>query len=269
MHRKPIVAGQFYPGTAQGLREQVEQFMAQAGAPKGRTLLAMAPHAGYVFSGPVAGKTLGQAEVARDVLLLGPNHTGMGKPFSVWNQGAWDMPGGSVPVNQELAEALLKDAQDLSPDTAGHAQEHSLEVILPFLQARRDDLRIVPVAVAEHGLQKLLDVGKAMAKTLKNWLEPVSIVVSSDMSHYVPHALAEERDRLALERIEALDPEGLFNVVRKNNITMCGVLPMTLGLAICRELGATKARITAYDTSATASGDYQRVVGYAGALVEA
>lgn len=269
MDRNPIVAGQFYPGAPKGLQEQVAKFMEQAPSPQGPTLLAMAPHAGYVFSGPVAGKTLGEAELARDILLLGPNHTGRGTPFSVWNNGAWNIPGGAVPVNQELAQTLLDAAPELQADTDAHLQEHSLEVMLPFLVARQENLRIVPVAVAEQGLQKLLAVGKSMAGVLANWPEPVSIVVSTDMSHYVPHDQAQERDRLALERIEAMDPQGLYNVVRRNNITMCGVLPMTLGLAICKELGAQNARITAYDTSATASGDYTRVVGYAGALVQA
>jgi len=269
MDRKPIVAGQFYPGTPESLEQQVREFMAGAQEPKGPTLLAMAPHAGYVFSGPVAGKTLGQAQLAKDILLLGPNHTGQGRPFSVWSEGAWEVPGARVPVNRELAAGLLEASPLLSSDTSAHINEHSLEVLLPFLLARREDLRIVPVAVAEHGLQKLLDAGTEMAGVLQAWADPVSIVVSSDMSHYVPHDLAEERDRLALERIEALDPEGLYDVVRSNNITMCGVLPMTLGLAICRELGAKGARIAGYDTSATASGDYQRVVGYAGALVDA
>lgn len=269
MDRQPIVAGKFYPGAPRGLQAQVRRFLDQAAPAKGPTLLAMVPHAGYIFSGPVAGKTLGAAELARDILLLGPNHTGRGAPFALWNEGAWHIPGTSVPVNEDLAARLLEAAPLLRADTQAHLYEHSLEVLLPFVTARRPDARIVPVAVMEHGLDKLLEVAHAMASVLKAWPEPVSVVVSSDMSHYVPHEVAEKQDSLALERVEALDPEGLYAVVRKNNITMCGVLPMTMGLAICRELGATGARIAAYDTSGSASGDYAQVVGYAGALVQA
>ncbi len=271
MDRQPIVAGQFYPGTPKALQAQVKGFLARAEgvtAPdQGRTLLAMAPHAGYVFSGQVAGITLGQAALAPTVLLLGPNHTGLGAPFALWDSGAWQLPGRSVPVHEPLAQALLQAEPLLEADTMAHEREHSLEVLLPFLVQLRPELFIVPMAVAEQSLPLLLRAARSIAAVLAAWPEPVSLVVSSDMSHYVPHELAKERDRQALERIEALDPEGLYAVVRERGITMCGILPMTLGLAVCRELGATSARVAAYATSGDASGDYSRVVGYAGALV--
>lgn len=269
MERDPVVAGQFYPGAAQALQSEVNKYLAKAQTPNGRALLAMAPHAGYVFSGPVAGLTLGQAGLSNTMLLLGPNHTGRGARFSLWNKGAWRIPGGSVPVEEYLAERLLQQDAHLEPDMNGHLHEHSLEVMLPFLVGIRPEARIVPIAILESELSTLIQVGRSIAKVLAEWPDPVSIVVSSDMSHYVPHEEAKKRDKMALDRIEAMDPEGLYETVRRHGITMCGVLPMTVGLAACRELGATKAEITAYDTSGRASGDYGQVVGYAGALVRA
>lgn len=270
MTRQPVVAGQFYPGEAQALRRQVATLLAQAGAREARpTILAMVPHAGYVYSGPVAGRTLGEALLADRMLLLGPNHTGRGRRLAVWPSGEWRIPGGSLPVDQPLAEALLAAATRLTPDTEAHLGEHSLEVELPFLAATNPDCRIVPLCVAEPDADVLRQVAEAMAGALTGMAEKVSIVVSSDMSHYLPHETAKRQDSLALDRILALDPEGLFRVVRQAGITMCGVLPMVLGLFLAKALGATEAVLAAYATSGEASGDYRQVVGYAGVIVRA
>ncbi len=267
MVRQPVVAGQFYPGAPEALTRQVRGFMDQETVAGEPALLVMAPHAGYVYSGRVAGIALGQAVLARHVLLLGPNHTGRGARLAVWSTGAWKIPGHTVQVQEELAASLLAADDRLRPDEQAHRYEHSLEVLLPFLLERRPDVAVVPMAVAEDDPGVLAEVGRAVAGVLRDWPEPVTMVVSSDMSHYVPHDVARERDRLALDKIESLDPLGLYQVVRRNKITMCGVLPMTLGLIVCRELGASRARVVAYDTSASASGDRSQVVGYAGVVV--
>ena len=188
--------------------------------------------------------------------------------MAVWPNGAWRIPGRDVPVETALAEALLAAAPGLSPDRAAHLGEHSLEVLLPFLTAVRPGCRIVPVAVAEPRPGVLDETAQAMAGVLAAWPEPVSIIVSSDMSHYLPQSAAQKRDSMALSRVLALDPQGLLEVVRREDISMCGVLPMTLGLLIARALGATSARLAAYATSGEVSGDYEQVVGYAGVIVE-
>ncbi|MBF0482069.1 MAG: AmmeMemoRadiSam system protein B [Desulfovibrionaceae bacterium] len=267
MIREPIVAGQFYPGARAALQAAVSGYLAKAG-PKsaGRTLLAMVPHAGYVYSGGVAGLTLGAANLASRVILLGPNHTGQGQPLALWSEGAWRTPAGDVPVDAELAAALAAAEPRLRPDVSAHLGEHSLEALLPFLIASVPGLRVTPVAVAEPRLEVLSGVAANMAVAIAAVNEPVSIVVSSDMSHYLSETRARELDALALERVAALDPQGLYRVVKSRGISMCGVLPMTLGLYLAKLLGATGCEIAAYDTSATASGDRGRVVGYAGAL---
>ena len=267
MIREPIVAGQFYPGSKAALEAAVRGYLAAAGAKSAkRTILAMVPHAGYVYSGGVAGLTLGAANLAPRVILLGPNHTGQGQALAVWSQGAWRTPAGETPVDAELAVALLAAEPRLRADVAAHLGEHSLEVLLPFLTASVPGLRVTPIAVAEPRLEVLTSVAANMAGAIAGVSAPVSIVVSSDMSHYLSQARARELDSLALERVAALDPEGLYRVVRSRNISMCGVLPMTLGLYLAKLLGATACDIAAYGNSGEASGDYDRVVGYAGAL---
>lgn len=272
MDRNPIVAGQFYTADAQDLTREVRAFMAAAEKPavadRGKhTLLAMAPHAGYMFSGAVAGKTLGAASLAPTVLLLGPNHTGQGCPLAVWPDGRWFVPGGQLTVDQPLAEALIQADPRLSADTGAHVMEHSLEVLIPFLLADGGVRSIVPVSVSDPRFDSLHGVASSIAGVIQRRGQPVSLVVSSDMSHYVSHERAKQLDGMALEAALALDPSALYEVVRREHITMCGVLPMTLGLLIARALGASQAELVAYATSGEAAGDYERVVGYAGVLV--
>ena len=268
--RPAVVAGQFYPGDPAQLAAAVRALLRQPQTPEEPArgaLLAMAPHAGYVYSGAVAGQTLAGARLPRTVLLLGPNHTGRGAPLAVWDQGAWETPLGLVSVNKDLAQRLLADEPRLTADADAHLGEHSLEVELPFLQVLNPNVSVVPIAVAEPGLDVLLEVGSTIGRTLSGWPENVSIVVSSDMSHYVSHEEASRLDSVALERVLALDPDGLYNAVRGLGISMCGVLPMTVGLAAAQEMGAAKADLVAYATSGQVSGDYTQVVGYAGVLV--
>ncbi len=268
MNRTPVVAGQFYPGTTADLHHVVDQCLGLATTSEAKpTILAMVPHAGYVFSGPVCGKTLGEAKLHSTIVLLGPNHTGLGASLSLWGQGAWELPGTSVPVDTTLAGTLLAEIPELTADQDAHLQEHSLEVVLPFLHRQDSNVTVVPISVSEPNPSVLQAVGAAMGRALSAYERPVSIVVSSDMSHYVSHDEARELDSMALEQILALNPAGLNSVVRDKRITMCGVRPMTLGLSAALEMGAVKARLAGYATSGEASGDFEQVVGYAGVLV--
>ena len=268
MDRQPVVAGRFYDVDPARLFGLVDGFLSQGVPRGGQTLLAMVPHAGYVYSGAVCGQTLAQASLARTVLLLGPNHTGLGQPFALWPDGAWHIPGGSVPVDVELATALLGADPRIAPDTAAHLREHSLEVVLPFLYRLDPLVSIVPLAIASHVFEDVAGVGRAIGRAIKAFGHPVSIVVSSDMSHYISHDQARRLDALALEAAVSLDPRGLFDAVRAHSISMCGVLPMTAGLYAALEMGATRGELAAYATSGEVSGDFDQVVGYAGVLVD-
>lgn len=268
MDRHPVVAGQFYPADPAALWGMVDHYHNAAEEPaESPTILAMVPHAGYVFSGPVCGKTLASARLHPTVLLLGPNHTGQGAPMSLWPDGKWVFPDGAMPVDRELAETLLRADSNLKSDWEAHVREHSLEVIVPFLYRLDPATTVVPIAVAEPSLDMIEEVGRTIGRTLRNFGRPVSIVVSSDMSHYISHEQAKARDFMALDAALELDPAKLFTVVRENRISMCGVLPMTLGLFAALEMGARQGKLSAYATSGEASGDYEQVVGYAGMLV--
>jgi len=268
MKRQPVVAGSFYDANPEKLNRMVDGFLALAsGKREEKTRLAMVPHAGYVFSGAVCGKTLGLAHLESTILMLGPNHTGVGERFALWTEGVWDIPGGSLTVDEELAQAIAVADPSIIPDTAAHVREHSLEVILPFLRQINAGTTIVPISVSSRSFDELESVGMAIGRVLKEFGRPVSIVVSSDMSHYISHEEAKKRDLMALEAAVSLDPAGLFNTVLANDISMCGVLPMTVGLYAALEMGATKGELVAYATSGEVSGDFDQVVGYAGVLV--
>lgn len=268
MKRSPVVAGRFYDGNPAKLNATVDGFLGLADEKRaGKTLLAMVPHAGYVFSGGVCGKTLAMGNLEQTIVMLGPNHTGRGDRFALWGVGEWDLPGDSVQVDTELANALLDAEPMITADTEAHVGEHSLEVIVPFLRRLNPATTIVPIAVSAHRFDDVAAVGKSIGRVLKSFDRPVSIVVSSDMSHYISHDDAKQQDSLALEAAVALDPRGLFNTVREHQISMCGVLPMTTGLFAALEMGATKGELVAYATSGEVSGDFDQVVGYAGVLV--
>lgn len=283
--RRAVVAGQFYPGDAPQLRGTVQRFLDAAAkfpaecaariAHKG-ALAAMVPHAGYVFSGALAGITLAQAALSDTIIILAPNHTGLGERFAVWNGGPWQTPLGSIPVDQQLSQALVDSGAGFLPDDQAHLRDHSIEVVVPFLQVLRPDASIVALSIGGGRPDSLRAAGRALAVLLQERGaagRPVSLVVSSDMNHFKPHAETVSLDAMALEKIRALDPEGLFATVRAHGISMCGVLPMTMALCACRELGADSACITGYATSGQTGKAYgagmDKVVGYAGALVPA
>lgn len=269
MLRQPCVAGRFYDADPDKLNAVVDSCLALGeGRREAPTILAMVPHAGFVYSGGVCGKTLAQARMAPTVVLLGPNHTGFGAKFSLWSEGSWAIPGTEVKVDEELTSALLDAEPAIAADTMAHVREHSLEVILPFLARLNPDVTIVPMAISASMFEELEGVGKSIARAVQGLGRPVTIVVSSDMSHYISGDEAKRLDSLALEPAVNLDPKGMFNAVRTNEITMCGVRPMTVGLTAALELGAAHGELTAYANSGDASGDYDQVVGYAGMLVE-
>jgi hypothetical protein len=268
--RMPAVAGRFYPGDAGELRREVQGFLAD-GAPDGaprRVYGCMAPHAGYVYSGGIAGRTFAAIEVPERVIVLCPNHTGRGKRIAVIADGVFRVPGADVPVDEELAARVLEQARGAAADREAHAGEHAIEVELPFLVERRPDVKIVPIVLGGLGEADAIGLGEALHRAAQQVDGDVLVVASSDMSHYLPDDVAREVDRTALEPLLAFDPSALYRTVRDNDISMCGVIPATAMLSYARAAGAAASpELVGYATSGDAFGDRSRVVGYAGVLV--
>jgi MEMO1 family protein len=263
MNREPAVAGRFYTDEPGALARQVDGFLAAGGervAAKG----LVAPHAGYVYSGAIAGAVYARVDVPAKVLVLGPNHTGMGVPVSLWPAGAWRLPTGDVPIDPDLTAALAASPL-VEAETEAHLLEHSLEVQVPFLARARPDVAIAAICLGHLRRADCLALGRYVARVAAS--SGALVVASSDMSHYVPADVARAKDHLAIERILALDPEGLYEVVHREDISMCGIIPATVMLAAARELGATRAELVRYGNSGDVNGDRRHVVGYAGLLV--
>lgn len=265
--RKPAVAFQFYPGDPEELKRSVIGFLGTK-EEREKVLGLIAPHAGYVYSGKVAGSVYSGVTIPDDVILLGPNHTGLGVNASLMASGEWQMPFGSVPVNESLASLILEESQLLTKDSLAHIREHSLEVQLPFIYYINPNIKVVPITLMSLSYNSCLEIGKDLARALKRYTYDTLIVVSSDMNHYENQEITEKKDKAAIEKILELDPESLYNVVGNNNISMCGIIPTTIALITCNELGAKEARLVDHATSGDVSGDYDHVVGYAGIVIK-
>jgi len=265
--RLPAVSGRFYPDTAQDLKSEVTGFLSGDHDPQ-KAVGAVMPHAGYIYSGAIAGETTAAIRIPRDVIILGPNHTGLGAGVSVFPGGHWRMPFGDVPVNGELANQIIDESELPIPDETAHAREHSLEVILPFLYyAGGEDLSFVPITLSMMSRDECRILGETLARVIGSRDEEILLVSSSDMTHYESHDSAKAKDSDAISRILDMDPDGLLEVVSRRRITMCGIIPTAVMLYAAIALGATKAKLVRYATSGEVSGDYDQVVGYAGIIV--
>jgi hypothetical protein len=264
--REAAVAGFFYPGDKGALLGEVDACLAAAPADPRRAIAAIMPHAGYLYSGRTAGAVAAAVRVPDRVIALGPKHTRYGARAAVAAATAWRFPFGDVPIDRELAGALCA-RRLFEADDAAHRDEHSLEVEVPFLWRRNPRVRIAPVALGWLALEQLRELGAAVAEVISAAGAPVLLLASTDMSHQIPLAEAGRLDRLAIDRVLALDPEGLYAVVAENDISMCGVIPVTAALFAAKALGAATAELIRYTTSAEATGDTRRVVGYAGIVV--
>jgi AmmeMemoRadiSam system protein B len=264
--RQPAVAGRFYPCEADDLRADVQSYL----SPPHETVSALGcvvPHAGYIYSGHVAGAVYARLEVPRRCILMCPNHTGMGHPLAIMSAGAWSTPLGQVPIDSVLAADLKQRFPLLGEDAEAHRAEHGAEVQLPFLQVKNPDCAFVPIALGTGRDEVLQALGIVIADAIKELREPVLLIASSDMNHYENDAVTRIKDQKAIERILVMDAQGLFDVVMNEDISMCGFGPTVVMLTAARRLGASGTELVRYATSGDISGDRERVVGYAGILV--
>ena len=266
MIRQTAVAGQFYPGDETTLRAELAALVAPE-APRETVLGVIAPHAGYMYSGAVAGFLYGRIEVPATVIILGPNHHGIGARTALYPDGEWDTPLGTVAINKRLARLVAAHAPQVEEDAAAHHYEHSLEVQIPFLQFVRPDVTIVPLCLGFGDFASCRTLGEGLARAIREYGEETLIVASSDMTHYEPAAVAREKDDQAFREVLSLDPEGLVRVCRDRRITMCGVIPSAVMLVATLGLGATKAELVRYATSGDVTGDNRQVVAYAALTV--
>ena len=265
MIRRPAVAGKFYTEDPDRLREEMHSLI-PPGEPA-RVLGIVAPHAGYIYSGRVAGRVYGQIRVPEAVLVLGPNHTGSGAPVALAPSGEWLTPLGQVPVNSRLSQLILKHAPQVREDVEAHRFEHSLEVQLPFLQYRNPGVCIAALCLAISDYGSVAALGAGIAQAITEYGDEVLIVASSDMNHYESASVAQKKDDLALAELAALNPERLLQVCREHRITMCGVVPAAVMLVAAKLLGAKESRLVSYTTSGEVNGDQSRVVAYAAVTV--
>ncbi len=267
MIRKPVVAGQFYPGAPDQLRSMIEGLVDEK-AVKEEVIGLLSPHAGYVYSGPVAGATISRIKFKDTFIIMGPNHTGSGKPLSIMTEGVWKTPLGEVEIDSELGKRILATSGYLQEDRLAHQYEHSIEVQLPFLQYFKSDIKLVPIILAYASGAIYKEIGKGLARAIKESNRGVVIIASSDMTHYESQESARRKDTQAIEAMLDLNEDELLKRVQELDISMCGYAPAVSLISAAKELGAGEAELVRYQTSGDTSGDYSSVVGYAGIIIK-
>ena len=268
MLRPPAVAGRFYPADPAELSRQIAAFAPASEEAPRQAIACVVPHAGYRYSGHVAGAVYARVKLPRRFLLLGPRHFPRGKAQAILFEGAWQTPLGRAEIDSELARELMRAYPELCEDEVAHEIEHALEVQLPFLQFLSGDFRFVPIALGAREYAQFESLGRAIAEVLLKQSDPVLMIASSDMNHYESDEITRRKDSLALKRVLELDARGLFDTVRREGITMCGFGPVVSVLTAARLLGASRATLVRYATSGDINGDHDQVVGYAGVIVE-
>lgn len=277
--RKPCVAGVFYPFSAEGLRRECDSFLEEQ-EQRVRAMGIVVPHAGITICGQIAGAVYGRIKPPDTAVLIGPDHYLAGGGVSLMTRGHWEIPGGAAVIDEELANRVKEDLTSGSPKNLGlsvvesaraHEREHSLEVQLPYLlrirRGMRTPLRILPILLQDYRPAACCALGKALAKALADRQDTWTLVGSTDFNHEEPHDVALRKDKKAIDAILRMDPEGLLKVVTREDVRMCGHGPVAAVLTACAALGAKNVELVGHMTSGVVTGDFDRVVGYAGILI--
>lgn len=265
MLRLPAVAGQFYPSNPRELSALVEKYTKKENSQKKVKVRAcLVPHAGYIYSGGVAGAVFSEILLPKKILVIGVRHYPRGEALAILSEGAWRTPLGDVQVETALATRIRKECPLLREDNVAHSREHSLEVELPFLQVLDPGFSFVPLAVGTLHFEDLVQTGEGIARVLEESQDEILIVTSSDMNHYEDDQTTRRKDHQAIERLLRLDAGELFEICRHAEISMCGLGPAVVMLTAMNRLGVEKAELVRYATSGDINGDRDTVVGYAG-----
>jgi len=277
--RKPAVAGSFYAGDLKSLNTQIENCFLHKIGPgeipqtnpkrKNNIMGLVSPHAGYMYSGPVAAN--GFYKIVLDgkpdtIIILGPNHRGFGEDVSIMAEGKWETPLGELEIDTEIAEDILKNSKIIKNDKKAHQYEHSIEVQLPFIQyIFGKDIKIVPICMTRQDIDTDIEIAKSICSSVVD--KNILIIASSDFTHYETQEYAENVDKEAINAILEFNPKKLYDMIYHQNLTMCGPGSITVMLIACETLGAKKAELIKYATSGDITGMYDQVVGYASLIV--
>ena len=267
MIRNPIASGRFYPAEPGPLRAMIKG-MVDENAFKEDIIGLVSPHAGYLYSGPVAGAIISRVNLSDTVIIIGPNHTGQGKPLSIMTEGIWETPLGKVEIDTRLGRKIIATSRYLKEDSRAHQNEHAIEVQLPFLQYFQPSIKIVPIILGYVDGTVYKEIGKEIARAIKELDKKVVIIASSDMTHYEPQESAQRKDNQAIAAILSMNEDELLKRVHDLDISMCGLAPVVSLLSAAKQLGAKRAELVKYQTSGDTSGDYSSVVGYAGIIIK-
>ncbi len=268
MKRKTAKAGSWYPDTAAGVIKSIASFLPAEKIAAQKAIGIMVPHAGWLYSGRIAAQVYARTIIPETIIMIGPNHTGLGYMVSLSDNDTWDSPSGEVSLDKTLSQRIAElSSGTVTLDDSAHKYEHSLEIQLPFLQYFRKDIKIVPLILGSQAPEICRTVGAGIAAAIKESKHEVLILASSDMNHFEDIDTTKKKDDLAIQDILSLNPDKLLQTVMKNDISMCGVAPTAVMLYAAKSLGAAKAELISYDTSGTMTGDNKEVVGYAGVIV--
>jgi AmmeMemoRadiSam system protein B len=271
------VAGAFYPADPERLKNTIQEcFTHRLGPgalpeqknPNRKIVSVVCPHASYMYSGPTAAHSyhhLASEANPESIVILGPNHTGQGRPVSIWGTGAWETPLGVAPIDEELARAIFETSDFIDMDETAHIREHSIEVQLPFLHYIYGEVPFVPICMGFQDLETSGRVGRAIAEASEG--KDVLILASTDLTHMESKSSAAAKDRGVIDRIASMDESALQNWVRSQRVTMCGYGPVSAALVASKLMGASRAEILSYSTSGDITGDASAVVGYAAAKI--
>jgi AmmeMemoRadiSam system protein B len=265
MKREAAVAGYFYPGKKEELIQMLN-FLIPKTEDKKDAKGILVPHAGYIYSGDVAGKVYGSIKLPETFIILSPNHTGKGHDISIMNAGIWNTPLGDAIINTELANKIIDNYNEIKVDPKAHEREHAGEVQLPFIQFLKSDFSFVPICIKELEYEILNKIALAIWNAIEEFRKNVLLIASSDMTHFQPATIAEKMDQMAIEQMMQLKPRKLYQTVLENNISMCGFIPAVIMIIALKKMNCTKGELIAYSNSGEKTGDYDDVVSYAGMI---